>query len=81
MRGKTEVAYISKETPMTMYLNTHAAMEQMRQKADLEETRGPRVLVVGPTDVGKSTLCRLLVNYAVRSGRSPLLVDLDVGQV
>jgi ATPase subunit of ABC transporter with duplicated ATPase domains len=47
----------------------------------VEETRGPRVLVVGPTDVGKSTLCRLLVNYAVRSGHTPLLVDLDVGQV
>lgn len=28
---------------MTMYLNTHAAMEQMRQKADMEGTRGPRV--------------------------------------
>ncbi|XP_076460941.1 polyribonucleotide 5'-hydroxyl-kinase Clp1-like [Babylonia areolata] len=80
LRGKTEVAYISKETPMTMYLNTHAAMEQMRAKADIEETRGPRVLVVGPTDVGKSTLCRLLVNYAVRCGRSPILADLDVGQ-
>lgn len=80
LRGRTEVAYISKETPMTMYLNTHAAMEQMRQKADLDETRGPRILVVGPTDVGKSTLCRLLVNYAVRVGRSPLLADLDVGQ-
>ena len=66
---------------MTMYLNSHAAMEQMRQKADLEETRGPRVLVVGPTDVGKSTFCRLLVNYAVRCGRSPIFADLDVGQV
>ena len=66
---------------MTMYMNTHAAFEQMRQKADLEETRGPRVLVVGPTDVGKSTLCRLLVNYAVRCGRTPMLIDLDVGQV
>ncbi|XP_025096265.1 polyribonucleotide 5'-hydroxyl-kinase Clp1-like [Pomacea canaliculata] len=80
IRGKTEVAYISKETPMTMYLNTHAAMEQMRQKADMEGTRGPRVLVVGPTDVGKSTVCRLLINYAVRMGRSPVLADLDVGQ-
>ena len=79
--GKTEVAYISKETPMSLYLNTHAAMEQMRQKADIEETRGPRVMVVGPTDVGKSTLCSLLVNYAVRCGRSPVFADLDVGQV
>ena len=39
------------------------------------------MLVVGPTDVGKSTLCRMLSNYAVRLGRSPILADLDVGQV
>lgn len=35
----------------------------------------------GPTDVGKSTLCRLLLNYAVRMGRSPIFIDIDVGQV
>lgn len=38
-------------------------------------------MVVGPTDVGKSTLTRLLCNYAARLGRAPLFVDLDVGQV
>jgi cellulose biosynthesis protein BcsQ len=37
---------------------------------------GPITMVVGPTDVGKSTLCRLLLNYAVRIGRRPLFVDL-----
>ena len=37
--------------------------------------------MVGPSDVGKSTLCKLLVNYAARQGRAPILVDLDVGQV
>ena len=37
-------------------------------------------MVVGPTDVGKSTVCRLLLNYAVRLGRRPTLVELDVGQ-
>lgn len=36
--------------------------------------------MVGPTDVGKSTVCRLLLNYAVRLGRRPTLVELDVGQ-
>lgn len=36
---------------------------------------------MGPTDVGKSTVCRMLVNYAARLGRAPVLVDLDVGQV
>ena len=41
----------------------------------------PQIVVCGQTDVGKSTLCRLLLNYAVRMGRRPLFVDLDIGQV
>lgn len=80
LTGKTDVAYTVKETPMIIYVNTHAALEQMRQKAEKEESRGPRMLICGPPDVGKSTLCKLLVNYAARLGRSPILVDLDVGQ-
>ena len=48
---------------MIMYLNVHAALEQMRKNADTSglpspEGRGPIVMVVGPADVGKSTLCR-----------------------
>ena len=43
LKGKTEVAYVSKETPMVTYVNTHAAMEQMRERADRDDTRGPRV--------------------------------------
>ena len=31
-------------------------------------------------DVGKSTLSRILANYAVRCGWAPVLVDLDLGQ-
>ena len=38
-------------------------------------------MICGPSDVGKSTLCRLLLNYAVRMGRRPIYVDLDLGQV
>jgi len=38
-------------------------------------------MVCGPVDVGKSTLCRILLNYGVRMGRRPIFVDLDVGQV
>ncbi|XP_062574339.1 polyribonucleotide 5'-hydroxyl-kinase Clp1-like [Saccostrea cucullata] len=80
LQGRTEVAYVAKETPMVMYINTHAALEQMREKAESDNTRGPRVMIVGPTDVGKSTLSRLLLNYAARLGRAPIFVDLDVGQ-
>ncbi|XP_071749397.1 protein CLP1 homolog isoform X2 [Lepeophtheirus salmonis] len=72
--------YASKETPMIMYLNTHAALEEMRKDAERKGKRGPVFMVVGPTDVGKSTLCRLFLNYAVRMGRRPIYVDLDVGQ-
>lgn len=63
-----------------MYLNAHAALEQLRKKAETDNNRGPVTMIVGPLDVGKSTLCRLLLNYAVRMGRRPIFVDLDVGQ-
>lgn len=78
--GKTDVIYIAKETPMVQYLNAHTALEQLRTDAEANNTRGPIVMVVGPGDVGKSTLCRILLNYAVRMGRRPIYVDLDVGQ-
>lgn len=48
----------------------------MRTRAEERELKGPSVLVVGPTDVGKSTLCRILINYAVRLGHRPVFVDL-----
>ncbi|CAK8680053.1 polyribonucleotide 5'-hydroxyl-kinase Clp1-like [Clavelina lepadiformis] len=80
LTGKNEAAYVSKDTPMIIYLNTHAACEQMRKTADQEDIRGPRIMVVGPQDVGKSTVCRILLNYSVRMGRKTTLLDLDVGQ-
>ncbi|KOB71030.1 Uncharacterized protein OBRU01_14420 [Operophtera brumata] len=80
LRGRTEVSYVAKETPMVVYLNVHAALEQQRVAAETENTRGPVTMIVGPGDVGKSTLTKLLLNYAVRMGRRPLYVDLDVGQ-
>lgn len=74
------MTYVAKETPMGLYLNCHAAMERMREAADKDDATGPITMVVGPTDVGKSTLCRILLNYAVRMGRRPVFVDLDIGQ-
>ena len=41
--------FTSKETPMMIYLNTHAALEQLRQKAEKDETnkmRGPICMLV-----------------------------------
>lgn len=78
--GKTDVSYVAKETPMSLYLNCHAALERLREAAEKRDGRGPITMIVGPCDVGKSTLCRMLLNYAVRMGRRPIFVDLDVGQ-
>ena len=65
---------------MVIYANIHAVLEQIRQKAEQKGTKGPTVMLVGPSDVGKSTLCKILLNYAVRQGRRPVFADLDVGQ-
>ena len=43
-------AYVSKETPMVMYLNLHMGLEQMRQRAEAadEPEIGPRVKSCNP---------------------------------
>ncbi|XP_017775410.1 PREDICTED: protein CLP1 homolog [Nicrophorus vespilloides] len=80
LKGKTDVSYVAKETPMVLYMNCHAGLDQMRLNAEKNNTKGPMCMVVGPNDVGKSTVCRILLNYAVRMGRRPLYVDVDLGQ-
>jgi polyribonucleotide 5'-hydroxyl-kinase len=81
---------------MTAYANLHTAFEQMRVCA-LREIHGsptsddgsetmpdpPRVLVLGPENSGKTTVCKILTNYAVRAGQgwAPLLVNVDPSEV
>ncbi|KAJ8558657.1 hypothetical protein ON010_g8792 [Phytophthora cinnamomi] len=79
VRGAPEVAYTSEETPMDSYLNIHAQLQRRRELAKAKRAAGPRVLVCGPVDSGKSTLSQILVNYALRLGEKPTLVELDVG--
>jgi len=38
------------------------------------------VLVIGSTDVGKSTFCRFLIDFAVAEGFRVAVVDADIGQ-
>ncbi|KAG6331260.1 hypothetical protein ID866_7830 [Astraeus odoratus] len=94
--GRPSTEYVSEETPMTAYANLHMAFEQMRVRAlralhgspvsddDANaSTESPRVLILGPENSGKTTICKILVNYAVRVGQnwSPVLVNVDPGEV
>lgn len=106
---KDSMVYISDETPMLSYVNTHAQLEARRDHAasllklasdegvldggkkytgattvdGVEQPlmSGPRVLVCGPVDSGKSVMCGYLAACAVRVGRSPLFVELDPSMV
>ena len=78
--GQCAVEYTAKETPMSSTLNLHLALESLREEAGRDATKkqnGPRILIVGPSDCGKTTLSRTLMNYAIRNERRPVLVDLD----
>ncbi|KNA24142.1 hypothetical protein SOVF_018120 [Spinacia oleracea] len=83
--GSDTSDYIADETPMVSYINVHAILEARRNRAkasspDDAESQGPRVIVVGPTDCGKSALSRMLLSWAAKQGWKPTFVDLDIGQ-
>ncbi|KAJ1901825.1 Cleavage polyadenylation factor subunit clp1 [Kickxella alabastrina] len=78
VQGQCQSAYVAGETPMDSYINVHMALQQLRVQAHNGDLSvAPRVMLVGPEDSGKTSLARLLVNYAVRMGERPLFVDLD----
>lgn len=72
--------YVADSSPMVAYVNTHIQLEARRDVALANSDSGPRVIIVGGTDQGKSSFSQILTAYAVRLDRTPILVDLDVGQ-
>lgn len=77
--GKTN-EYLADTTPMPIFTNLHFALEAQRSQAQTSSAAaasGPRLLVVGPPNSGKTSLCKILVSYAVKMDRYPLLVNLD----
>ncbi|KAK4750099.1 hypothetical protein SAY87_027548 [Trapa incisa] len=83
--GDTETDYTADETPMVSYVNVHAVLDGRRSRArasppESDSSQGPRVIVVGPIDSGKSTLSRMLLSWAAKQGWKPTFIDLDIGQ-
>ena len=75
--GGCQSEYVAEETPMIEYANVHFALESLRQEAKATGKDGPRVLVLGPEDAGKTSLTKILTAYATKIGRQPLVVNLD----
>ncbi|OBA20748.1 hypothetical protein METBIDRAFT_72015 [Metschnikowia bicuspidata var. bicuspidata NRRL YB-4993] len=70
--------YLSDDSPALQYTNAHFALEVMRHEAAASTDRnGPRVLVLGSSQSGKTALAKTLAAYAVKMDRVPLFVNLD----
>lgn len=70
--------YISEESTMSQYANLHFALELLRLEAQANvQKKGPRVLLIGNEASGKTSLAKVLVSYAVKMDRIPLLVNLN----
>lgn len=86
--ARPEADYVAEESQTTLYANIHFALENVRAAVAADRSRlppaaaadapgGPRVLVLGPDDSGKTSLVKTLAAYAVRAGRAPCVVNLD----
>ena len=63
--GKPGHAYVESDTTMHSAFGIHDVLEARRRRAQESKTdNGPRVLVAGPADTGKSTIVRQLLAYA-----------------
>ncbi|KAI0132994.1 Pre-mRNA cleavage complex II protein Clp1-domain-containing protein [Xylariales sp. AK1849] len=79
-------AYISElteETSLVSYINLHFKLMGLRTSVAKEkplESMGPRLMVVGPSNSGKTSLVRMLAAWATRMGSQPLVVNTDPSQ-
>lgn len=72
------LAYTATDTPMPTYVKTHAVLQRRRDVARVGARVGPRVVIVGPRDSGKTGLASMLGAYCVKANGSCCVVDLDV---
>ena len=84
-KGAMAVAYVGQETPMLALLDLFFNLQQEYACLSADQAP-PRLMVVGPSTVGKSVLCKTLVNYAAKlhvakQGYPFLFVDIDPSHV
>lgn len=70
----------TKRWPMRQLVNINHILEQLRQKALAGKESGPRVFVIGNPQTGKGAITKILVNYSLKLGWTPLMADIDLSQ-
>lgn len=69
------------DAPALAHLNLHLALQAQRRKKKSSRGggggAGPRVMICGPRNAGKTTLARTLVALATRMGEQPLVASVD----
>lgn len=76
--------YLSEDTTMDQILNLHLLLEYFRQETTNTNAsnpqankHGPKVLIVGSSLSGKTSLAKILCSYAFKMDRTPILVNLN----
>ena len=46
----------------------------------IEKTNRKRIIIIGSSDTGKSTLTLFIANKLIRKGLEPIIIDSDIGQ-
>ena len=61
------------------YQGTEPPVKSPSRSGELESKDPPRILILGPENSGKTTVAKILVNYAARAGQDwcPFLVNAD----
>jgi len=63
---------------MNYYLLAHHIVNEHRNNSLTKLEPGPKVLILGSSFSGKTTLSHILCNYSLKLGWNPLYVDLDL---
>ncbi len=65
------------------YQGTESPVKAQSRSGEPESTDPPRVLILGPENSGKTTVAKILINYAARAGQDwcPFLVNVDTNEV
>ena len=69
--------YTESKNPMRELVNLNHILQQMRLDCLHKKKAGPCVFVTGGSDTGKTSVCKILVNYCLKQGWTPILTDID----